>query len=287
VAVNAYKQIWTFTSTNGGTWSEIFYVQSATIDQAANITPGFINKRLAMLHPLNFLEKIRVSENNNLRNSKVIKIALNGLWQGSTQPYPVSSAAVITLRSTVIPSSRQWWLRGIARDFCFREATTGRDELAAAALTALNTFLQELQDKQYIVLPKVNQTAIGVPPNPIVGVDGNTVKGQSLLLLQNQQVFAPGSFINLTKFSKKDLPGMNGRYKVIAQNANQISVKYTTPNFQIYLGLQGFVQPYVPNVGAIISKPASYFNFFGEHQSKNAYTGSRGAKSAARVRSLA
>jgi hypothetical protein len=283
VAVNAYKQIWSYSAENAGTWSEVFYVQAATLDSALSISPAFINKRLKMLGKTNFLEKIRVSEITNLRNSQPKRINLPGLWE-TGNPYPDSVACVMTLVSKEIKATRQWWMRGINDDFANRDPITGRNKITGDGLQAMNTFLQALQDGTYLILPKVNQAAIGNPPNPVTTVDGLTTPGFSILTTKNAAALVAGQIIICQRFSKKDLPGLNGKYKVLAAAGNSVTIQYRTPLNKAIEGVTGQIQLYVPNVGAIINRSVSFFNFLGDHQTKNELTGSRGAKSAVRVR---
>lgn len=283
MAVNAYKQIWTFSSSNAGDWSEVFYKQAATLEQAQAISRAHMSKRLDLLSSVCYLEKVRTSEITNLRNAGTKNYGRQGQWD-TGNPQVDAAACVVQLTSKVIPSSRKWWMRGINNDFVSRDAITGREVLTPLASGALQSFLDSLEANQYMVLPKINQAAIGNPPNPVTQVDGTTNPGFAILTTKNAAAFLAGQIIIASQFSKKDLPGLSGQFKVIASAGNLVTINYTTPTNATIVTVTGKLSLYQPNVGAIISGSASAFAFYGDHQTKNVLTGSRGARSAARVR---
>jgi hypothetical protein len=281
--VNAYKQIWTFSSSNAGTWSEVFYKQAATLDQARTISAAHMRKRLAMLSSVCYLEKIRTAEITNLRNAETDAWGRVGAWTTGA-PLVDTASCVVNLISSLIPSTRKWWMRGINDDFITRDTLNGRERLRPLAQTALQDFLDSLESNQYLILPKVNQVAAGHANNPLVQVDGSLNVGKSTITLKNPAAAVAGDIIIIARASKKDLPGLNGRWKILASAGFTMDIDYATPNFAVVKATTGYVNQYVPVVGAIISGARSSFGYYGDHQTKNVLTGSRGAKSAARVR---
>jgi hypothetical protein len=282
-----FKETWMYSSTNSGVWREVWYCLAGDLTEASTFTANFIGKRLKLLNSLNFLEKIQVAELNNLRNAKIVPIRQAGL-QTVRAPAPVTQACVWTLRSVIIRCTRQWWLRGFSRESAFRDVNTGRDTLEPGFAADVNSFINQLKVNNYCILPQVRVGQAGVKNLVVNSIDGTQATGYSIVKTQDAHGLVAGDFCTMSRFSKKELPGLNGRFKVFfVANATEFTVNYVTPENLKITTFQGQVKKYVADVGAIISPSDCNFNFIGEHKSKNDATGSRGARSANRVRLLA
>jgi hypothetical protein len=287
VPAPTFKTTWTFSSTNGGTWSEVWYRESADIAAASTFPQTFLNKRLKLLHQINYLEKIRVTSMVNPRLASVVNIRQPGLVT-LDEPYPVQTAAVCIIKSTLIPCQRKWWCRGIGRVSVARDATTGRDVVGPVFATDLATWFSALNVIGYVILPQFKPGQGGVTLVATNSVDGTSNSGYSTVTTFGPHGLAPADFAQFGRQSKKDLPGLNGRFVVwSAPTATTFSIQYRTPENQNIITQTGYVKKYSPNFGALIDNTKSGFDYLGEHKSKNESTGSRGARSAVRVRTSA
>ncbi len=282
-----FKEIWHYSSTNSGVWSEVFYQTSAGLPSAVQFTRVLLNARLAFLSKLNYLEKITVSEVSNPRNSFPVKISLRGLNDG-IGPADLNSAVVWTLRSSAVKAQRQWWIRGWDRISARRDDITGRDFLQPLFADQINAFIALLKANSYCVLPQARPGSPGVNPVPVSSVDGTSASGYSVISTKGAHGLTAGMIAQFQKFTKKELPGFNGRFKVISVvDATNFVVNYVTPENTNVKAFSGTVKQYLVVPGATIDPEISSFNFIGSHNSKNAATGSRGARSANMVRLLA
>jgi hypothetical protein len=248
---------------------------------------ALIQGRLAFLSDRNYLEKITVAEVGNPRNSFPVPIRAQGMDLIS-RPAVLSTAVVWTLRSSAVKAQRQWWIRGFCAIDAQRDDVTARDLLRPGFVTNVNAFIALLKANSYCVLPQARPGSPGVNAVAVSSVDGTAATGYALVTTKVAHGLIVGNIAQFQKFSKKDLPGFNGRFKVVTQpDATSFTVNYATPENSRVVTFAGTVKQYLIVPGATIDPDISVFNFIGEHKTKNVGTGSRGARSAARVRLLA
>lgn len=290
-----YKEVWNFRSNTGGTWSDVFYSEAAALADAANFGNAFINKRLALLHPLNTFTKIRVSEDQNPRVSTIVNINRKGTGNYGIDPdnppgpSNLGEAAVVTLASSAVAASRKWWLRGMPENGVSRLNETGEDYLAPKFAEALDSFLNTIArpNTTYIVhkiSPAGQNQVVSVD---VTRVDGSAANGFSILTCTAPPLVIQGNQIILSQFNPKDFPGLNGTFTVKAVNGNNVTIPYVTPESANLIPLTGKAKKRVVVPGAKLTRSLCGFSFLGTRQTKNPATGSRGAKRAVRIRVLA
>jgi len=281
-----FKEIWTFAG-GSGVWSEVYYSMDSSLSVAAAFKISLLNARLRLLHPLNQLKKIRVSDTANPRASAVVQLNKPGLDTNvDSGPAANSSAVVCTLSSTIFPSSRRLWLRGYTDDEAFRDRVTGNDRLSANFAADLKTWFQRLEDNDYCVNAQVRVGNAGVAYSKILSVNGTRGDGTSDVKINDNLPLLRGDTITLTLISKKDAPALSGRFTVLDYAFPLIKIQYTTPLNSLVSTQTGRVKKYVPAQTAKINARSCGFAFIGSRKAKNIATGSRGARSASRIRNL-
>lgn len=280
-----FKEIWNFTS-GANTWSEVYYSVASDLNGASGFTPAFLDKRLILLHPLNILRKIRVSNIAAARESVVISYNLAGQNTPFTgaNPASITDAVVCNLVSTAQPSNRRLWLRGVTDGDQFRNAATGNDELRPGFDTLLKAWFVALQTNGYIILARIPPGSSGVIKSYADRVNGAAATGNSIVTLPNPFTGVVGDIVTFHNFNEKDLPGLKGKFRVDAIAGNTITVQYTTPFNANIVPAQGYVKKLVYYDTAIINGTKSNYSFAGGRKTKNVQTGSRGARSAVRIR---
>lgn len=280
------KEVWTFSS-GGATWGEVYYSNKGSLASAAVFPSTLLNARLKLLDPINVLRKIRVSETTGTHASLVIPINLNGIDPDNFRgPAPVNTAIVSTLSSTAVAASRRLWMRGHSIVDAERDKVTGADKLDPDFAKLLKEWIGKLETNGYVVYAKVRAGQQNITPTKLLQIDGTAADGTSIIKTMVVLPVIPGNMIQISQAPLKDFPALNGAYKVLAINGQFITIQYTTPQFVVQKTQTGRVMQlqYVDN--ATIKASASGFSFIGSRKTKNVNTGSRGARSAKRLRPL-
>lgn len=280
-----YKTVWSFFSagTKGGSWSETWYRTAPNLAAAATFGTVLVNSRLDILNGINTLQKIRVSEVLNPRVTTVVNIRKNGTPGFSAGgPAPIDSAVVVTVSSSVQPATRRWWCRGWDVGDATRDKTTGNDVFDPTFVTGVATWLVQLNQNNFEVLPLQKPSTVGFTPWQVISADGTSANGQTVLSTSNLHNLLPGDSLIAYRFSKKELPGLSGHFSVLATTATSITIPYSTPENLKLAGVYGFVRKLGYISGAIIDPNISGPQFLGGRKTKSPFTGSRGARSANR-----
>lgn len=284
---SVFKEIWTFLS-GSNKWSEVYYSTANSLDRAASFPESLLNARLVLLDPFNNLQKIRVSDTANPRASVVVYIRRSGISSLSgTGPAPASQAIVSTLVSTTFPSSRRLWMRGHAQGYASRNATTGVDTLAPTFALFLNAWFAKLADNGYVIYAANRVGQNGIVNQKVTQVDGTAGSGTSVVTLSAPPAFVAGQRVTFGSMSSKDFPGLNGEYAVQSVAGNTFTILYATSQNLLIKANTGKVHRVLRVDNASITASRSAFSFIGERKTKNDSTGSRGARSAKRIRLLA
>jgi len=282
-----WKEIWTFQS-GTATWSEVYYSVASTIKDAATFDTPFLNKRLALLDKFNILRKIRVSAVAGIKQSFVAGINRNGLFSSAIDvgPANVTEAVVCNLVSTVSPASRRLWLRGTNEEFVKRLPGTGQDFLWPNFAAWMKVWFQALDAANYIILKRLKDGEGGVVTQKVNQVNGAAADGTTVITCQGNVGVNTNDMVTLAKFNTKDLPGLNGNFKVLEVAGNTFKVQYSTPGNETFKTSTGTAKKLAFSELCRISGTVSNFNFLGGRKTKNVSTGSRGARPARRVRTL-
>lgn len=286
-----FKEVWQFSSpgiTGASVWSEVYYSSSGSLAFAAAFGQNFLAKRLALLHPINILNKIRLSDIANPRATTLVTIGQSGTGLPTLTPAPIDSAIICNLASTVAPGRRKLWLRGwigagggYGGDG-YRGSQTGSDFFSSIFKANLAAWFGKLQDNGYIVLVRQKANVVGFTPFYVSKVDGTAGNGYSVITTNGATGFAIGSQAIFARFSKKDFPALNGVFTVVNAAGNQITIPYVTPENQALIPTTGYVRQLGYLSTAVIDASISGPTFITGRKSKGPFSGSRGAKSATR-----
>lgn len=288
-----FKQTWNFTSigSNPAQWSEVMYLSSDNLPAAATIAPAVLKARLALLNTLNRITKIRVSQVGSPRVTTIVALNQQGM-EGSSGPAPIDSAIVCNLASTVAPGRRKVWLRGWNAGDAYRDATSGVDEFSASLLRRFGTWVRALAAAQYCILTRVPPSVPGYGYVPVLAVDGTHANGTSSLYLNATGAPAIGTQLIMSKFPKKDFPALTGIFTV--SNSGVVpagpyagkffaDIPYRTVLDQLIVSPGARVRAYAnPGPVPVIDPAACQPEYIGGRKSKAPFSGSRGARSAAR-----
>lgn len=279
-----FKCVFNFFSTGkkGGTWSEVWYRSAGSLQSAATFDPALILARMLLAHPLTQLSKIRVSQVGSPRVTTIVTMNAQGVFIGGTGPAPIDSAIVCNVSSSAVPATRRWWLRGWDASMATRNVANGNDVFAGVTTISLSAWFNALANFGFEVLPLV-KPAVGVySPYSVTKVDG-TVPGKTVLTASGPIVTIPGvNQIIAARFSKKDLPGLQGPFTILSSVGGTITIPYSTPGNTVVVPSTGQFKMLSYVSGATIDPAISGPAFIGSRQTKSPFTGSRGARSANR-----
>lgn len=279
-----YKCVFNFFSSGkkGGTWSETWYRSAVNMGVATYFSDPLLYPRLNMMSPLSQLTKIRVSQVGNPRVTAIVQLNRQGTHPFATTPAPIDSAIVCNVSSSVIPATRRWWLRGWDSEDAFRDNVGGNDVFTAYLRGQLVTWFTQLNNAGFEILPVAKTNNVQNANYPVSQIDGTAGNGQAVLTVNNPAFWTVGNTLILTRFSKKDLPGLNGRFTVLNTTNNVTTIPYVVPGNQKMAtpGAQLRLLTYVS--GCTIDPYISGPSFIGGRQTRSPFTGSRGARSANR-----
>lgn len=289
-----FKEVWSFVSTPGGTWNEVYYVSSPSIVDATKFTPAFKAKRLALADQLTTWRKVRISDVTG--TVKPVLVTINGKGTAAGElpedatfgPANVDEAVVLNLASITRPAKRKLWMRGVPEMVARRSPTTGETILREDFRMGINEFVDALNTTGYVILVSKPIGVDGIVRSDVTNINGTAATGQSVVTFAPAAAYQVGQRVIFKKASPKALPGLNGPYTVRAVTPNSITIDYRTPfDLEIDDAQMGFFHRLDYFDDAVIAKsPLSGFDYLGSRRSKNERTGSRGARRAVRLRHL-
>lgn len=282
----SFRVVLEFAENNGAGFNEVYYLTATSI---ANLQPfpgpQFIQQRLQLLNPLNTWLRIRVSQVASPRITTVINVNQAGTSIAPGGPLPPGAAMVLAL-SGAPTGSRKLWMRGLSQSHYLRDPMSGKDILDAALTAALPTYFATLQANNLGIL----QLTPNSGPNTVNGkftitqVDGTAGNGTSILTFVGASGWAVNTRLLMSGFSKKDLPGLQGQFTVIAVGAQTVTINYQTPELSI-VKTPGAAARYAPYQAVSIFNPARCsFDHWGTRTTRSPLSHSRGARRAVRLR---
>lgn len=282
----SFRCVLEFAENNGAGFNEVYYLTATSI-AALTPFPGplFIQQRLQLLHPLNTWLRIRVSQVGSPRITTVININQPGTSVAPGGPLPPGAAMVLALAGTPT-GSRKLWMRGLAQSHYIRDPMSGKDVLDAALTIALPQFFMTLQANNLGILQLTpNSGPMTVNGKyTITQIDGTAGNGTSILTYVGVPGWAVNTRLLMSNFSKKDLPGLQGQFTVIAIGAQTVTINYQTPELSI-VKTPGASARYAPYQAVSIFNPAKCgFDHWGTRTTRNPLSRSRGARRAVRLR---
>jgi len=286
--VPIFKEIWSFSSSNSGTWSEVWYEEAGSIDIASSFSTGLLNARLRLASELTVLEKIRVSQVDSPRVSVVKPVNLSGLVLTSQfKPLDDSWAIIVTLSSSAVAATRKWWLRGCGSQVT-RDETTGRTIYSPDLVANMKSWLNFCKAANFVVLKITPIGQGGVVKVRATLANGTAGNGTTTITTQDAHGLLKDNIVAITQANKKELAGLNGRFRVLeVPTPTTFVVQYRTPENASVAMATGYARKIAFLTGAVINPNISGISFVGSRKTKNVSTGSRGARSAQRIRNLA
>jgi hypothetical protein len=282
--VPIYKVTWEYNSNNGSEWTEIYYTEDDNAVDAANPGQPLINARLNLLHPLNNLIRIRAANVVETRDTAFFPINSAGTAPGAGGP-AIAGAAAICLLASPAGGTRRVWLRGIPGFWVTRSGITGADAPPAALVVALGAWFLALQNAGYGLLIRSRIGTDNVEPFKVDIVDGTGGMGVSILTTHVAHNFNANSQVYLGKFSKKDLPALQGTFSVITvPTPTTFTVLYNTPSAQKVNVASGYAKLLIFSTVNVIGQGLCAFENFGTRATHVPLFHSRGARRAARLR---
>lgn len=289
LTVPLYKCVFTFQSpgTGGGRWTEVYYRAKADLAAAATFTEEQLLARLYLMIGLNRLTKIRVSQVDNPRVTTLVNVnRQGGLFIPNVTPENSGESHVITLSSSVRPASRKLWLRGAYAEAMTRNASSGDWQITPAFQERINTWLAVLASDAFggVIHARKKTLADGVQNIAINSVNGTAANGTSVVTTAAAVPVVAGGQVAVSGVNDRRLPGMNGSYRVISITGAAITISYTVPGDINVTPEKGFVKKLEYFEDARINAAISGWSYGGVRQTKNDFTGSRGAYRRVRTR---
>lgn len=283
-----FKEIWSFSSSNSGTWSEVWYEEAGSIAIASSFSTGLLNARLRLASQLTVLDKIRVSQVDSPRVSVVKPVNLNGLVDAAlNNPLDDSWAVIVTLSSSAVAATRKWWCRGCGNQFG-RDAVSGRTVYSPEFAANMKSWISYTKAANFVVLKITPIGQGGVVKVRATSANGTANNGTTTITTQAAHGLLVDNLVAITQANKKELAGLNGRFRVLAvTDATHFTVQYRTPDNVDIPMATGYARKIAFMTGAVIDPAISGVSFVGSRKTKNVSTGSRGARSAQRIRNLA
>lgn len=278
-----YRIVWEYTENNGAGFNEVYYKDAADIASALKVDENLIGSRLFMMHPLNTLLRIRVSDTTALRKTGTQPLKLTGNYGGDSGPVAVGDAAVFAL-SSAAGGTRKLWMRGCPDSYIQRDPKTGIDAPPAFFQKLQFTWFTALEASGYGIRRLTPSAPGPLQKAKILSVDGTAKDGTSKLTFANAPGYPVPSQIVIGNASKKDLPGLNGTYSVLAVNGAIVTIPYQTPLGALIVTSTATARQAVYQATAVFSAALCAFDHNGTRTSRNPLSRSRGARRAARLR---
>jgi hypothetical protein len=279
-----FKEVWDFFNASD-IWSEVYYTSQSSLDNAATFSKPFIDGRLRMLAATGGLSKIIVSDVANPRVTVPVDInraGMNGVPAAGVAD--AEAAIVLQLRSTAKDAKRFLWLRGFTEGDVSRDPTSGVPALSPIMRVKVINWVQLLNLNNYII-HKLYRVGDTIPKyNRITTVDGTSANGLSVLTTQNAPGVVANDRIIISQMPGKDLPYLKGSFEVLAVSVSSVTVAYSTPGNVLVKPPAGKFRVEKYRTDTRIDGDWWRLANLGSRQTKNGETGSRGARSAKRLR---
>jgi hypothetical protein len=286
-----HKVVFELQEPDGSTFNEVYYVDAGNPVAAM---PGdlLISARLGLLAPLNKFMRVRTSDISQLRVTGVQVINQNGTWASTdvalNAPVVAGLAVVCQLRGQA-GGQRKLWLRGVADAAVNRSSTTGQDVPKAPLLDALAFFSEKLKANLYGILRITPASRVAGPafPKRITVIAPGAGAGTSILTTESPHLITPNQMVVIGGASKKDTPGLSGRWITLDGTAGStIVIRYQCPDNLGPAHPTGVVRQFTYQPISQFTGDAQIFDHFGTRTTKDPTTRTRGARRAQRLRNV-
>jgi hypothetical protein len=289
VAVIQINMQFIATGDDQGNWSEVWYLNQPTIDDAIALQGTFVPPRVAFLHPACEIRKVRYRDIDHPRVADERVVNIQGQWPAVRDPSSippnqwvpandqVDTAMVYQVVTTLPPGRRKVWFRGISSDAHFR--TSSNSGLPVPLFdNAVKAYLRALTDCNAIILVRINELNPGFEKFSITQIDGSQ-SGLTLLTITDTSFFSNGDKITIHQTSAKDFPGLNSTFEIRVVDGTTLAIRYVVPNLgSTVTGIWGYLRRLDYRTDAVLDVTNSVFDNIGGHQSRRPYIPSRGAK---------
>lgn len=282
-----FKETWTISGYNDR-WTEVLYRLAANLTGAQPVPLSVVTARKNMLAQGYVIEKVRISDVLNARQTIVLD-------QNAAGTQPVSSGNLESGESAMVyqlgcdppnAAKRLVHIRGIISPNVTRDGNLPRGQESTEWKKLYRAWLTALVNQSYLIYNRFTWQEIGQRPQRVTIVDGSITAGLSTVTLNAPLTFQPSDRIRFTQMPKKDLPNMNGSFLVESVTGSTVVIRYVTPGAQKIEPTRGLAHVERFHTDSLISINVSRFLFYGSRQTKNAATGSRGSQFAHRNRLL-
>lgn len=296
MADNVYKLVFNYIESSGATWSEVYYRTASSAAVAVIVNGKAIAARRSMLHSTCLLRNIRSFNVAASRDSFTATQNYPGLFVDTTSegPAPAGLSAVVAFTVGTGRSVLRW-MRGLPGALVREDPNTGFPAPPAILTKALQAFGAEMGNSgcgTRVLQPSQKYQGVQVTSNPTLGtttISYNVAQGQAVPVFTG---VVPQNRLVIGLASKKDLPGLNGHWTVLAattptgtpQNGS-VTVKYVMPNGLAALPFNGYIK--AEGYSAVNGFIGAGLAYYGTHSTRSIFSNSRGAKHAARLRVLA
>ncbi len=288
---NTFKIVWSFVGPLGSTWNEVYYTTGSNPAQAIAISAGAADSRLWLLHKTCTWQSISAADVANLRSTATRRTNWGGQYPGPNPNLPdLGSPAETALVAQLVGingGSRKIWLRGIPQALVGTDPNTGSSIFGPATRQYFNMYISAIAAQGYGVraltaTPRYQISAIANGPAP-----GTATLTYTVPAGQNPPSFVAGSQVSLRQADKKQFPGLLGYFTVLNTGPLSITVRYTLPNAMPPTSGLGYLRQVVYNNVSVFDPVRCNLAYWGSHDTRVFTQRSRGARRAARIRSLA
>lgn len=284
-----FQEVWTFNASSGAVWNEVHYSVASSLANAANFSPAFKKRRTDLMHDTCTWRKVRITQVGDPTVHTLVTINARGTWNpvaGPGQPANPAEAAVINLSSTAHGGTRRLWMRGLPEVAVQFNSVTGQSFLNADWAEKLTAFISGLANPAagYALKKKKSGIANGIVKTRILQVDGTAANGTSKITVKDAPLVVAGDMIQISTAEPKLFPGLRGPFKALEVVDKVITIQYSVPQNELIKSDKAYAQKLAYFEDAVINAAVSGFNFGGSRKTKNASTGSRGSRSAQRLR---
>lgn len=259
------------------TWSEVFYRNETSLENAAKFSTDFYDAAIQFRSPLVVLESIVVQDLANPRLALPIRRQAKSTSDTDQAPDVTSTAAVYRLRANSPPAVRTLWLRGIRDQDVTRSEVTGADVPTGKLPNGWKAYYAALRAHNMGVYALIPISADPYVFTPCLSV---TVQADKRVLLTMNGTFTltAKKRVILSQFDPKLFPGLNGHWSPLGVTTNTLLLGYRSP-----------LAPAVYDVTKARIRPEEYrfcafaadgdeFVGFNKHDTKGALPFGRGAK---------
>jgi hypothetical protein len=269
-------------------WSEIYYRQATSLNDAANIGLDIYDALIGFRDPSVVLDFIRIQDLTNPRAAIVLRKSVTRGPVSTATPDIVSTAAIYELTSDApVAMRRRVWFRGLNDEDTIRSETTGQDLPSGVITNGVGAL--------WIILKSLNCGIVGlVPissaPYAFTSVDKVTVRENAKITVTTTDPFTltTKNRVIISRMNPKQWPGLNGHWTAQNVTATTFDLQYSSalpPND--YPQTVGVIRPEEYRFAPFGTRDPAQFGFIAlnKHATRGATPFGRGRRRTLRLRS--